>query len=69
MVDRYCWKDGRPIFDITTGQLRRLQGKAKSWKYIGVQKWRQQIAGVPQQNDIWKKVWQPFREAKVNNFL
>jgi hypothetical protein len=37
-ADRHCWKDGRPIFESSTGHLRRLIAKVPVEEHVSIQK-------------------------------
>jgi hypothetical protein len=69
IADQYVWKGGKQIFETSTSHMRQLLLKQLLEKQIGIQKWRQQTTGIPSNEVIWRGVWQPFRDDKVNQFL
>jgi hypothetical protein len=68
-ADRHCWEDGRPIFESSTGHLRKLIAKAPLEEHASLQKWRRDIPGVPAGPAIWRAVWHLYRSDKVNQFF
>jgi hypothetical protein len=70
-ADWYNWLDDTPFMNSSTGHLRVLlaQQKGPITSSVGMEKWRQQLPGVPSDKEICQGIWIPYREGKINEFL
>jgi hypothetical protein len=68
---RFCWTDGVPFFSTTTGHMRKLKLQLfePQVEHKNLMKWQNELAGVSPAPKIWKHVWLPYRQDKVNHFL
>lgn len=69
LVESFCWRDGRAIFNTKMSHLHLLQNIGDSLENTSVLMCRTLTYWRLSVRIIWRKVWQDFRVEKINSFM